>query len=62
MEYVCRVGTPSGEVVERRFEAPSERALRRELEQQGLYLLSFGAAFRCAPWESAGGRSIPGCC
>jgi type IV pilus assembly protein PilC len=40
MEYVCRVGTPSGEVVERRFEAPSERALRADLEQQGLYLLS----------------------
>jgi len=40
MEYVCRVGTPSGEVVERRFEAPDERALRAELEQQGLYLLS----------------------
>ena len=40
MEYVCRVGTPSGEVVERRFEAPSERALRSDLEQQGLYLLS----------------------
>jgi len=36
MEYVCRVGTPSGEVVERRFEAPDERALRTELEQQGL--------------------------
>src|SRR5262245_1386939 len=40
MEYVCRVGTPSGEVVERRFEAPDERVLRAELEQQGLYLLS----------------------
>jgi type IV pilus assembly protein PilC len=40
MEYVCRVGTPSGEVVERRFEAASEGALRAELEQQGLYLLS----------------------
>jgi type IV pilus assembly protein PilC len=40
MEYVCRVGTPSGEVVERRFEAPDERALRAELEQRGLYLLS----------------------
>jgi type IV pilus assembly protein PilC len=40
MEYVCRVGTPSGEVVERRFEAPDERALRADLEQQGLYLLS----------------------
>jgi len=40
MEYVCRVGTPSGEVVERTVSAASERALREELEQQGLYLLS----------------------
>jgi type IV pilus assembly protein PilC len=40
MDYVCRVGTPSGEVVERTFSAPDERALRADLEQQGLYLLS----------------------
>ncbi len=40
MEYVCRVGTPSGEVLERAFSAPDERALRADLEQQGLYLLS----------------------
>ena len=40
MEYVCRVGTPSGDVVERGFSAPDERALRADLEQQGLYLLS----------------------
>jgi type IV pilus assembly protein PilC len=40
MEYVCRVGTPSGEVVERTVTASDERALRAELEQQGLYLLS----------------------
>ena len=40
MEYVCRVGTPSGEVVERRISASDERALRADLEQQGLYLLS----------------------
>jgi type IV pilus assembly protein PilC len=40
MEYVCRVGTPSGDVVERTVTAPDERALRAELEQQGLYLLS----------------------
>jgi type IV pilus assembly protein PilC len=48
MEYVCRVGTPSGEVVERRFEAPDERALRAELEQQGLYLLSQRRGFSLA--------------
>jgi type IV pilus assembly protein PilC len=40
MEYVCRVGTPSGEVVERTVSAANERALRDDLEQQGLYLLS----------------------
>ena len=40
MEYVCRVGTPSGEVVERTFTAPDETALRASLERQGLYLLS----------------------
>ncbi len=40
MEYVCRVGTPSGDVVERAFTASDERTLRADLEQQGLYLLS----------------------
>ncbi len=40
MDYVCRVGTPSGEVVERAFSARDERALRADLEQQGLYLIS----------------------
>jgi type IV pilus assembly protein PilC len=40
MEYVCKVGTPSGEVVERRFSAADEAALRAELEQKGYYLFS----------------------
>lgn len=40
MEYVCRVGTPSGDVVERTFSAPDERALRSDLEQKGYYLLA----------------------
>ena len=39
MEYVCRVGTPSGDVVERTFSASDERALRADLEQQGYYVL-----------------------
>jgi type IV pilus assembly protein PilC len=46
MEYVCRVGTTSGEIVERTFRAPDERALRAELEQQGLYLLSVRRGLR----------------
>ena len=48
MEYVCRVGTPSGEVVERRFQAPDEQALKADLEQQGLYLLSQRRGFSLA--------------
>jgi len=40
MEFVCRVGTPGGEVVEQTFSAPDEAALRHELEQQGYYLFS----------------------
>ena len=48
MEYVCRVGTASGEIVERTFRAPDERALRSELEQQGLYLLSIRRGLRLA--------------
>lgn len=40
MEYVCRVGTPTGEVVERSFAAPDEMTLRADLEQQGYYLFS----------------------
>lgn len=40
MEYVCKVGTPSGEVIERPFTATDEAALRSELEQQGYYIFS----------------------
>jgi type IV pilus assembly protein PilC len=38
MEFVCKVGTPAGEVVERTFSATNETELRSELEQQGFYL------------------------
>ena len=60
MEYVCRVGTPSGEVVERRFEAPDERALRTELEQQGLYLLSLRRGFSLGALRMRKKRVDPG--
>ena len=40
MEFVCKVGTPTGEVVERSFSAADEVALRTELEQGGFYLFS----------------------
>jgi type IV pilus assembly protein PilC len=44
MEYVCKVGTPSGEVVEQTFTAPNEGALRAELDQKGYYLFSIRRA------------------
>jgi type IV pilus assembly protein PilC len=40
MEYVCKVGTPTGEVLEQTFSAPDEAALRAELEQKGFYLFA----------------------
>jgi type IV pilus assembly protein PilC len=45
MEYLCRVGTPSGEIVERRFAAADEAALRSELEQKGYYLFGIKRGF-----------------
>jgi type IV pilus assembly protein PilC len=45
MEYVCKVGTPTGEVVERIFAAPDETALRTNLEQQGYYLFAIRRGF-----------------
>jgi type IV pilus assembly protein PilC len=46
MEYVCKVGTPTGEVVERAFRATDEAALRAELERQGLYLFQIQRGLR----------------
>ena len=48
MEYVCKVGTPAGEVIERTFAAPDESTLKADLEQQGFYLFSVrrGLGFR----------------
>lgn len=40
MEYICKVGTPSGEIVERSFDAPNEEALKADLARQGLFLFS----------------------
>jgi type IV pilus assembly protein PilC len=40
MEYICKVGTPSGEILERSFDAPNEEALKADLLRQGLFLFS----------------------
>jgi len=48
MEFVCRVGTPAGDVVERTFVAPDEAVLRSDLEQQGFYLFQIRRGLRVA--------------
>jgi type IV pilus assembly protein PilC len=40
MEYRCRLGTTSGQIIEGVYVAQSEAALRRELEDKGLHVLS----------------------
>jgi type IV pilus assembly protein PilC len=48
MEYRCRLGTPSGEIIEGVYVASSEAALRQELEGKGLHVLSMRARSRLA--------------
>src|SRR5688572_18271937 len=40
MEFSCRLGTSSGEIVEGIYIAQSEAHLRRELEEKGLHVLA----------------------
>ena len=40
MEYVGRIGMPTGEVVEQTFNAADETVLRADLEQKGYYVFS----------------------
>jgi type IV pilus assembly protein PilC len=38
MQYICRVGTPDGRVIEETFSAPDESSLRVDLGKRGLHL------------------------
>ncbi len=40
MEFRCRLGTPSGDVIEGIYVADNESRLRKELEDKGLYVLA----------------------
>ena len=51
MEFRCRLGTASGEILERVCIADNEVSLRQELEKEGLFLLSFRQRARF-PWSS----------
>jgi type IV pilus assembly protein PilC len=46
MEFRCRLATATGQVTEGVYVAESEAALRRELEEKGLYVLDLRAARR----------------
>src|SRR5690349_10172078 len=54
MEFRCRLGTTSGDIIEGIYVAQSEAALRRELEDKGLHVLSL------RPRLGFGGISIGG--
>lgn len=59
MEFVCRVGTPGGEVVEQTFHAPDESSLRNDLEQKGYYLFSVRRSLRLASLGGLRVRKVP---
>ena len=65
MEFRCRLGTTSGEIIEGVYVAQSEAALRRELEDKGLHVLSlkprlgFGASVVGGPPQDQPPR-VPG--
>jgi len=60
MEYLCKVGTPAGDVLERTFVAPDETALRAELERQGLYLFGIRRGLRLSGLGLSRRRIKPG--
>ncbi|MGB3562961.1 MAG: type II secretion system F family protein [Thermoanaerobaculia bacterium] len=62
MEFVCRVGTPDGRVVDEVHQAQDERTLRNELEKKGYHLFELRrrgllANLRALGWGE--GQKIP---
>src|SRR5438128_722008 len=56
-EYVCRLGTPTGEIVTRTIEATAERDLRSKLEREGFRVFSVAASGSAGLRRSLGGES-----
>jgi type IV pilus assembly protein PilC len=56
MEFRCRLGTPSGEIMEGVYVAQSEAHLRRELEEKGLHVLTLRPRGMSVPGLSLGPR------
>jgi type IV pilus assembly protein PilC len=58
MQYICRVGTPDGRVIEETFNAPDESALRTDLGKRGFHL--FEVRRRGVPGRSGGTGGVKG--
>jgi type IV pilus assembly protein PilC len=58
MQYICRVGTPDGRVIEDTFNAPDESALRADLGKRGFHL--FEVRRRGVPGRSGGTGRVSG--
>jgi type IV pilus assembly protein PilC len=56
MEFRCRLGTPSGDIMEGVYVAQSEAHLRRELEDKGLHVLALRPRGFSLPGLSLGAR------
>lgn len=58
MEFRCRLGTTSGEIIEGVYVAQTEVALRRELEDKGLHVLSLKPRLGWSSLSFGGARKI----
>jgi type IV pilus assembly protein PilC len=56
MEFRCRLGTNTGEIIEGVYVADSESRLRKELEEKGLYILSLQRRASVQALATRGGR------
>jgi type IV pilus assembly protein PilC len=55
-EFICRLGTPTGEVVTRTVEATAERDLRNKLEREGFRIFSIAATGSVSIRRAFGGE------
>ena len=56
MEFRCRLGTNTGEIIEGVYVADNESRLRKELEEKGLYILSLQRRASVPALALRGGR------
>jgi type IV pilus assembly protein PilC len=56
-EFICRLGTPTGDVVTRTFEATAERDLRAKLEREGFKIFSVAVTGTAGVRRALGGQT-----